>query len=156
MGERLERMIPFRINTSSIKVALRTARLMEGVIGGRFDIAVSSRNIIMLDCDNPDRLMDFIDFCAGICKEFLADGIVYKTPRGYHFILRRFVSFPRWKWFYKALLKEMDKNPELEKVIDRVHVEATLRREYTTLRINQIERIAYIEKTGEIRWYTFE
>ena len=148
-----ERVVRFRINTHSIRVALRTARLLEAVMGGRFDIAISTKNFILLDCDDKSAIELFTEFCRGLCREYAARGFMYETPHGFHFVLLKFMSFPRWRTFYRWLLRMMDEEPELEDIIDRAHVEACLRRGYATLRLVQLRRYLMIDETGEVIFY---
>jgi len=146
------RVVRIRINSESIRVALRAKILLERALERKFELAVSSRNFIMLDCDRKDKRDEFISFCAGIVKEFGGRGHIYETPHGYHFFLERFLTHQRWLWFYRTLAKELRQKPRLQAIIDLNHVEAVLRRGYTTLRLNQIRKIAVISSDGEVKY----
>jgi len=152
MTEWKDRVVRIRINTESVNVALRAKLLLENALKRKFGLAVSSRNFIFLDCDRKDKLEEFVSFCAGVTKEFGGRGYIYETPRGYHFVLMRFLSYQRWQWFYRQLAKTLHQKPELQAIIDVNHVEAVLRRKYTTLRLNQQKRIAIIYETGEVKY----
>jgi len=141
-----------RINTASLHVAVWTKKWLEQKFNVPFGIGISTRNYIFLDCDNREKMMEFIEFCRGICMEFAEYGFVYETPHGYHFACKAFLSYDRWRTFYALLRDRLIKHSELQEIVDLAHVEATLRRGYVTLRLNQIRRICVIYPSGEI-WY---
>jgi len=148
-----ERVARIRVNTESVSVALKTKRLLEMVLEKKFTVAVSTKNFILLDCDNKERLEEFLAFCAGICKQYAAKGIVYETQHGYHFVCFKFLSYPMWRHFYTFLKKTLESDPSLREIIDYQHVDACLRRGYATLRLTQIRRVALINELGEVRAY---
>jgi hypothetical protein len=141
-----------RINTASLYIAVWMKKWLEQRFGRPFAIGVSTRNYVFLDCDRKDKLLEFVEFCRGICMELADYGFVYETPNGYHFACKAFLPHDRWRMFYALLRDRLIKRPELQEIVDLAHIEATLRRGYVTLRLNQIRRVCTIYPSGEIRY----
>jgi len=126
-----------RINSRSKKVAVYTKHYLEAKYGVPFDLAVSSRNIIMLDTDvdSEEALAELQAIGMALTKEFGGTCLIFKTPNGYHLVHVQYVPHRLWRQFY-SLLKVAIKKGDI-KYVDLAHVEATLRRDYATLRLNQ-------------------
>lgn len=140
-------MWTLRINNKTLEAAVRNAAFIEALFGWKMDIAISSDRLLFLDCDDKERLNDFLSFCRALCKEYGAEGIIFETPNGYHFILMKPLHRDEVQRFYRFLAKRKEICDKF--AIDHVHVLATVRRGYTTLRLNQ-RRIAYfVQPNGD-------
>ena len=139
-----------RVNTSSLKVATFTKNYLEKKLKYPFSYGVSSRNILMLDFDCPDKPRDCLDEAIALCKaltnEYGSECCIYETPNGYHLIFYRFL---RWSTV-KRILRMLLYQPFC--YLDTAHIEASLRRGYITLRLNHI-RIRYCISNNVERWY---
>ena len=142
-----------RSNTSSKLSAYSTKRYLELKLGVPFDIAISSRNHLMLDFDcggDKRRCFDEVRMVAMIySKEFPGFYCVYETPNGFHLISANEYTWRDIRKILESLLQGIKDGIWL--YLDDKHIEACLRRKYMTLRMNQIRKVAEYSK-GEILW----
>jgi len=138
-----------RINTTSEEVAIHTKATLEQSFKRKFAYAISTRNFIMLDCDDKTKFDKFLAFCRGLALKECAKCIIYETPNGYHAFLDKFMPRDRVRRFL-IHLRDAIKHGKID-FIDLAHVEASLRRGYITLRLNQIRRVAIINELGEVK-----
>lgn len=147
-----------RIHTKSLRVAVSTKKLLEQRLGVKVDVAVSSKHVIFLDHDNPnyniEKLNAFITFVEAIAKEFQSDYAVYLTPHGAHGVVFVYLDFKDWKSFYVSLLDALDQRAKLKYIVDVMHVYMSIKRGYTTLRLNQICK--YIEGHYKVDKFEYE
>lgn len=141
-------MEPIRINTKRLSTAIYNAAIIETLFGWKMDIGVSSDRLIFLDCDDKMRLNDFLVFCKALCKEYKSEGLVLETKNGYHFILMKPILSAEHKRFYRLL----SKRPEIcdKFAIDYIHVLATVRRGYATLRISNWTLRYIVQPSGDV------
>lgn len=149
-----------RINTFSEKVASFTKNFLEEKLKHKFSYSISTKNYVMLDFDcergglfYPECFLEAEAIAKALVKEYGNTACIYRTPHGYHLIHYRHLP---WKTVKKILASLLDakKRGELE-WIDEAHLEASLRRGYITLRLNQEYRAICVRLTydGEVEEY---
>jgi len=84
----------------------------------------AERHLFMLDLDSVDE--------AAIDRLRTYGGYIMKSGRGYHFIGRTIIPTPE-QW--RRTLSEVRRTPGLRQHVDDSHIEMSLRRGYSTLRI---------------------
>jgi len=139
-----------RINTSSRKVAIFSKYFMARALKHPFDLAVSTKNYIMLDFDGDDLQLALLE--ARTIGEALVDMYggecyIYRSPHGYHLLFKKWMSWKEVRRFIAGLLQEVRKGTF--KSLDEAHLDASLRRGYLTLRLNQRLKVLTLRKVGE-------
>jgi len=147
----------FRINSPSLRQALINYYIMEkrgykGIIG------ISSRNLIFLDVDGKDeeQKQELISVLNAIVKIIAENSqyaikctgkiIIYETNGGLHGIITIPLTRFLWMKIYNFLSKEIHEGRI--KYIDVRHVDFSIKRGYTTLRLNHIAKL--YEKDVEV------
>lgn len=126
---------PFYLDVFGVRaMAIGACRLLRGLRVRRpmdYVVGLNSRvnqykddHLIMIDIDSINPAVE----CA--LKPF--GGILLKSGRGFHFIARKVVSgLPQWRREMHALLR----HKLLKRHIDKNHVEISIKRGYSTLRV---------------------
>jgi len=132
-----------RINSRSLKVASFTKNYLERKLKYPFEYGVSSRNLIMLDFDCPEKPRRCIEEARAtgraLVEEYGGDVCVYVTPNGYHLIYFRFLKWSTVKKILRRLRLAVDEGVLM--YLDKNHLEACLRRGYMTLRLGRQRKI---------------
>jgi len=151
---------PYRVNTKSLDVALRTAKLLTQKTKVRYTVGVSTRNMLMLDFDISRRRLRFsrrrvnltIVFTRAFADMLGCDAALYLTPRGFHAVFWKRMTEEEWRNLIVSIIEVASKDERLRSVLDIKHLEAALRRGYVTLRLNQLCKYADV-RAGEVRVY---
>jgi hypothetical protein len=151
---------PYRVNTRSLDVALRTAKLLTQKTKVRYTVGVSTRNMLMLDFDISRRRLRFskrrvnlvVVFTRAFAEMLFCDATLYLTPRGFHAVFWKRLTEEEWRNLIVSIIDVASKDERLRAVLDVKHLEAALRRGYVTLRLNQLCRYADIS-AGNVRVY---
>jgi hypothetical protein len=151
---------PYRVNTKSLDVALRTAKLLTQKTKVRYTIGVSTRSMLMLDFDISRRRLRFskrrVDLVVVFARAFAdmlgCDATLYLTPRGFHAVFWKRLTEEEWRNLLVSIIEVTSKDERLRSVLDVKHLEAALRRGYVTLRLNQLCRYADVVR-GEVKVY---
>lgn len=145
-----------RINTSSRKVACFTRRYLARRFEYPFSLAVSTRNYIMLDFDCPEDLRTAFEEARAIAEAFVeqygGQADIWRTPHGYHLFFKRWFTWKEVRRHIASLLQDVRHG--VFKCLDERHLEASLRRGYLTLRLNQLYKVAEVRLiNGGVRTY---
>jgi len=136
-----------RINTVSKENALFVKRFLEAKTGGKFDIAISTRNYLMLDFDCDENIrecyLEAIDVAKTLNEEFNKPVYMYRTRHGFHLVVFHKMSWKLVRNYLRQFLAMINKG--VLKYLDPKHIEASLRRGYITLRLNQITLLRVIK-----------
>ena len=136
-----------RLNTASLDVAVRNLIILRRKFPEyKFTLAVSTNHYIFLDCDDKSIMNEFVELCREICKEYQCNCYVFETPNGYHALFDRYMSPARWRAAMATLLTVAEETG----IIDAKHIEASLRRGYVTLRLNQISLLVVLNWRSEV------
>ena len=151
----LPETLRIRVNSSSKRVAAFTKVFLENKLKWKFNFAVSTRNYLFLDFDCKGEFEDCLAEAKGIAKalvmRFGGEAIIYRTPNGYHLIFKRWFSWRELQSIIKALIQGIEEGAF--QYLDRAHLEASLRRGYMTLRLNQIRKVWGYRYPGiELKW----
>ena len=151
---------PYRVNTKSLDVALRTAKLLTQKTKVRYTVGVSTRNMLMFDFDISKRRLRFsrrrvnlvVMFTRAFADMLACDATLYLTPRGFHAVFWKRVTEEEWRNLIVSTIEVTSKDERLRSILDVKHLEAALRRGYVTLRLNQLCKYADIAG-GEVKVY---
>ena len=135
-----------RVNTNSKSLAELTRKFLTSKLKHGFDIALSSKTMLMIDIDDKD-FENAKDVTESLCLHFKSNCVLVETPNGFHIVVLKSLGWDRVERYIKYLL-EVAENYK----IDKNHLEACLRRGYMTLRCNGTHfwRCEYAEET--CRW----
>jgi len=151
-----------RVHTTSKHNALFTAQWLSTRFKVGFDLAVSSRNIIMLDYDIKKPIEEVKKDCAVIQKLIFErlpshkateiksfENIpyaIFETQHGYHVIFGVRLTYTEWQIIYRQIylgcLNKMFEG------LDCVHIKASLDRDYATLRLSPTTKLVYLHNTS--------
>lgn len=141
MNERFPNTL--RINSNSSKVATFTKNYLERKLRYKFDYAISSRNIIMLDFDCRGEFDECFKEAKALGEALVnrygSEACIYRTPNGYHLIYFKFIRWNVIKRLIRLLIAAIEGNDLL--YLDKNHLEACLRRGYMTLRLQKQRKV---------------
>jgi len=134
------------VNSNSKKIAMLTRKFLTAKLKHGFDLAISSKTMLMIDMDVKDPELAR-ENAESLSIHFKADSILIETPNGYHIVVLKSLGWDRVRRYIKYLIEIAD-----QVGIDKAHLEACLRRGYMTIRCNgtRFWRCTYEE--GEVSW----
>jgi hypothetical protein len=135
-----------RVNTNSKSIAELTRKFLTAKLKHGFDLAISSKTMLMIDIDDKDY-GNAKYVTENLSMYFKADSILIETPNGFHIVVLKSLGWTTVERYIKNLLEVAETYR-----IDRAHLEACLRRGYMTIRCNgtRFWRCVYAE--GEVKW----
>ena len=140
-----------RVNTRSTRVAATTRAILEKSLEYKFCFAMSTRNLIFLDFDCRDEFdncyREVIIVGRTMVDRYGGEALVYRTPNGFHLMHTVWMDWKKIERTVRSFIVLI--NEGVLKYLDRAHLEASLRRGYLTLRLNQIRLVARIVRVGE-------
>ena len=143
--------LPVRVNTRSTKIAASTKAILEKSLAYPFTFAISTKNLIFLDFDCKGDFDQCYWEAKGIAytlvEQYGSEALIYRTPNGYHLIHKLWMDWRKIEKIIKGLLALIQEGAI--KYLDNAHLEASLRRGYLTLRLNQLYLVAVVRRVGE-------
>jgi len=134
-----------RINTSSRKVACFTRRYLARRFDYPFDLAISTRNYLILDFDCVDRKEAWEEakmLGEVLVSQYGSQADIWRSPHGYHLVFKKWMTWKEIRRHISMLLEGIKQG--VFTCLDQAHLEASLRRGYMTLRLNQRYKVAEI------------
>jgi uncharacterized protein (UPF0332 family) len=126
---------PFYLDIIGVKkLAVETARLLNNLKVRRAGDYVVGLNSRVNQYDDDHLVMIDIDAVNPVVESSLKPlgGILLKSGRGFHFIGRKIVSGAQsWRRVLRGFLR----HKTLKKHVDRAHIEISMKRGYSTLRV---------------------
>ncbi|MBS7612481.1 hypothetical protein KEJ27_09855 [Candidatus Bathyarchaeota archaeon] len=121
-----------RVNTKERDTAMLTKALLQKRLQHGFEVAMSTKNLLMLDIDIKNFEWAY-GIASSLASYFNCKTLLIETPNGYHIIVLKRFEWSDLKLWIKYFITESERL-----YIDKAHLEASLRRGYITLRMNGI------------------
>lgn len=148
--------LPVRVNTRSAKIAASTKAILEKSLAYSFTFAISTRNLVFLDFDCRGEFKECYEEAKWIgralVEQYGSEALIYRTPNGFHLIHKRWLDWKKIQKIIRGFIALIDEG--VVQYLDKAHLEASLRRGYLTLRLNQLYLVCrVINVDGEARVY---